>query len=60
MGEVIESLTLNLVLQILQLGVGFVDHFVQLGVDVSVFLRQIFAQILLVGAKGGSVIDSAA
>ena len=57
--ELLKVLTMNLVLQILQLGIGFVGHFVQLRVDESEFLGKVFAQVLLVGAEDSSAIDLA-
>ena len=57
--ELLEVLTVNLVLRILHLGIGFVGHFVQLRVDESEFLGKVLAQILLVDAEDSSAIDSA-
>ena len=58
--ELLEVLTMNFVLQILQLGIGFVGHFAQLRVDESKFLGKVLAQVLLIGAEDSSAIDSAA
>jgi hypothetical protein len=49
--RLLAALTFNLALQILQLSIGFVDHFIQLRVDMSVFLGQILAQVFLVGTE---------
>jgi hypothetical protein len=57
--ELLQVLTMILVLQFLQLGIGFVDHFVQLRVDESEFLGKVLAQVLLVGAEDSLAIDSA-
>jgi hypothetical protein len=57
--ELLEVLTVNLVLQNLQLDIGFVSHFAQLRVDESEFLGKVLAQVLLVGAGDSSAIDSA-
>jgi hypothetical protein len=57
--ELLKVLTMNLVLQILQVGIGFVGHFVQLRVDEPEFLGKVLAQVLLVGAEDSSAIGSA-
>lgn len=57
--ELLKVLTMNLVLQILQVGIGFVGHFLQLRVDEPEFLGKVLAQVLLVGAEDSLAIDSA-
>lgn len=57
--ELLQVLTMILVLQFLQLGIGFVDHFVQLRVDEPEFLGKVLAQVLLVGAEDSLAIGSA-
>ena len=47
------------VLQILQLGIGFIDHFVQLRVDEPEFLGKVLAQVLLVSAEDFLAVNSA-
>ena len=57
--ELLRVLTVNLVLQFLQLGIGSVGNFVQLRVDESEFLGKVLAQVLLVGAEDSLAIGSA-
>ena len=57
--KLLQVLTMDLVLQILQLGISFVDHFVQLRVDESEFLGKVLAQVLLVSAEDFLTVNSA-
>jgi hypothetical protein len=57
--KLLQALTMDLVLQILQLGIGFVDHFVQLRVNESEFLGKVLAQVLLVSAEDFLAVNSA-